>query len=158
MHILLTSPLLCSTCQAKEKRTLLLKIPKSIGHNAKASARTECAAQISLGIFHREHMHWFYWFCHLSCFRIHCLKASGNYFSAQRKGSLPHNQAIRKQPWHRSCCTVYIQTLSLPNIMMYQTSDRSHFALAFASYCVKMDKPLIQNSTPSVNRDEDRES
>lgn len=41
----------------REKITLLLKISKSIGHNAKAPARTECAAQISLDIFHKEHMH-----------------------------------------------------------------------------------------------------
>lgn len=95
MHILFTPPLLCSTCQAKEKSSYW-KSQSQLDTMQKLLQELNVLPRFLLVFFTWSTWHWFYWFCHLLCLRMHCSKVSWNYFSAQRKGSLPHHQAIRK--------------------------------------------------------------
>lgn len=98
----------------REKTRLFLKISESIGHMQKLPQELNVLPRFLLVFFTGNTCHWFYWFFHFPCFRIHCLKVLGNYSSAQRKGSLPPNQAIRK---HHGIgvAMVVIQTPNLPN-------------------------------------------
>ena len=49
---------------------------------------------------------------------------------------------------------LHVQT----NLVMYQTSDGRSLALAFVLCCLIKDNPLVQNSTLSENRGENRDS
>lgn len=90
------SPFALQHLSGQREKTRLAENPKVNWTQCKSFCKNWMCCPDFSWYFSQGAHDWFYWFCHLPCFIVHCLKVWGNYFSAQRKGSLPHNQAIRK--------------------------------------------------------------